>query len=87
MFASVSTKGGSGLAFDEQGHLYVAAGGLLHQLGNDGKPISTVPAPSGGIDFGAGVLRCADLYIASEAGLQILPLERAGMNVPWHRAP
>ena len=39
------------------------------------------------IEFGAGALRCNDVYVGSNgAGIVRHPLDVKGANVPWHRA-
>jgi hypothetical protein len=85
-FATVGRLRGRGIAFDDAGRLYVTAGDQLSQFDREGKLLMTMPAGWGGIDFGAGALRCNDLYIAGD-GLYALPLPVRGMDVPWHRTP
>lgn len=86
-FGTVAGTQGRGIAFDERGHLYVAAEGLLTELDPTGKLVQTFPSSAGGIDFGAGHLGCTTLYVAAHEGLRLHPLDVRGMNVPWHRTP
>lgn len=85
-FVSLGAKGGSGLAFDEAGDLYVAAEKLF-RVDPAGKIVAITPRAAAALDFGAGALRCADLYLGGSDGLRVQTGARKGLDVPWHRRP
>ena len=78
-----------GAAFDEMGRLYVSAGGLLRRIAADGSRVEMMMASNGAnIEFGAGALRCTDVYVGSNGGGIVRhTLDVKGANVPWHRQP
>jgi sugar lactone lactonase YvrE len=86
-FATVGRRWGKGITFDSAGRLYVTSEDLLSQFDRAGKLLMTMPSGSGGIDFGAGALDCAHLYVAGPNGLEVHTLDARGMDVPWHRLP
>jgi streptogramin lyase len=84
-FASLGAKAGAGLAFDEEGNLFVAAEKLF-EVSPAGKIVTTMPVAATALDFGAGALRCADLYVGG-TGIKVQAPGGKGMDVPWHRRP
>jgi hypothetical protein len=86
-FATVGFPEGRGIAFDEQGRLYVTTEGRLTIFDRQGKMIREEPSSAGGLDFGAGHLPCTTLYVAAREGLSAHQFDIRGMNVPWHRTP
>jgi hypothetical protein len=96
-FASLGVKGGAGLAFADDGHLFVTAGrffepaepfsgGQIFEIDPAGKIVATTPGNGPVLDFGAGALRCSDLYVGG-TGVKVAGVGRKGMDVPWHRRP
>jgi hypothetical protein len=96
-FASLGVKGGAGLAFADDGHLFVTAGrfyepaevfsgGQTFEIDAAGKIVATMPGNGPALDFGTGALRCSDLYVAG-TGIKVAGVGRKGMDVPWHRRP
>lgn len=81
----------AGMAFDADGFLYLAdsAGGRVLRVTTDGlsadEIITGLHAPTA-VEFGAGVLVCSDLYVATANGLvrHEMGTTRGG-DVPWHR--
>jgi sugar lactone lactonase YvrE len=87
--ASVGAGGGDGAAFDEMGRLYVTAGGQLRRIAADGSRVEMMmPSNGANIEFGAGALRCTDVYVGGNSGgIRRHMLDVKGANVPWHRQP
>jgi DNA-binding beta-propeller fold protein YncE len=79
-----------GVAFDADGRIYVTnnGGGTLIRLEADGTlpmELATGLSAPASIEFGAGPLRCTDIYVAK--GGALLRFEggtAAGRAVPWH---
>lgn len=80
-----------GLMFDARGRLYVTdnGGGALLRLEADGTGptrLRTGLPAAANLEFGTGVLRCDDLYIATGAGVVRYEMADApGPDLPWHR--
>jgi hypothetical protein len=78
-----------GLAFDQQGRLYLTRPGVqgaeLFRVDADGKNLVQVAAGPNlrSLAFGRGVLDCRDLYVASLSG----PLLRVTVDVPGAMVP
>jgi hypothetical protein len=96
-FASLGVKGGAGMAFAEDGNLFVTAGrffepaeplsdGQIFEIDPAGKIVAATPGNGPVLDFGAGALRCSDLYVGG-TGVKVAGVGRKGMDVPWHRRP
>jgi hypothetical protein len=69
------------------GRLYVTAGGMLRRIAANGASVDMMMASNGAnIDFGAGALKCTDVYVGSNnGGIRRHALDVKGMDVPWHR--
>jgi sugar lactone lactonase YvrE len=80
-----------GLAFDAMGRIYVTnnGAGTLTRLDADGSnPMRLLGGirAAASIEFGAGALRCSDIYVASSGALARFEMGDApGADVPWHR--
>ena len=87
VFATLPQAKGDGIAFDAKGRLYVTASSTLYEVGPDGKAVTPLGrTPGANIDFGAGALACADMYIAGNGqGLRLFRHDTPGLDVPWHR--
>jgi streptogramin lyase len=85
--ASLGAGNADGAAFDEMGRLYVTAGGMLRRIAANGASVDMMMASNGAnIDFGAGALKCTDVYVGSNGGgIRRHALDVKGMDVPWHR--
>lgn len=89
--------GADGLAFDAMGRMYVTAGGRLIRYDADGTNQMVLQMGLTGaanIEFGAGALRCTDIYVATGRtasggmGRSLFRYEMGdtpGAAVPWHR--
>ena len=84
---SIGAGNADGAAFDEMGRLYVTANGMLRRIAADGSSVDMMMASNGAnIDFGAGSLKCTDVYVGSnDKGIRRHTLDVKGANVPWHR--
>ena len=60
---------------------------MLRRISADGATVDMLLASNGAnIEFGAGGLRCNDVYVGSnDAGIRRHSLDVKGLNVPWHR--
>jgi sugar lactone lactonase YvrE len=89
-FATLPRTQADGIAIDNLGRLYVNVRGPVevYRIDTNGDDMRLIASGAGNanIDFGAGALRCTDLYMV---GPPLLRYENdtAGLNVPWHRAP
>lgn len=78
-----------GVALDRDGTLYVTdnGGGRLLRVEADGSvtPLLTGVSAAASLEFGAGVLDCEDLYVASGRVLRRYEMGTVpGRAVPWH---
>jgi sugar lactone lactonase YvrE len=88
--ATIASRLGSpdGVAVDRDGTIYVTdnGAGRLLQLQADGTSteLLTGISSAASIEFGAGVLDCEDLYVASGRALRRYEGTVPGRAVPWH---
>lgn len=80
-----------GLAFDAEGRIYVGDNGgrRLIRLDADGRNPEVLGmgiTAAANVEFGAGVLPCTDIYVASSGALFRYTMGTTrGAAVPWHR--
>lgn len=87
--ATVATgvSSADGIAIDENGVLYVGGGSRVYRIGAGGTPDMTLQMSHPGtanLEWGAGVLGCHDLYVATGTGLTRIALTVGQRAVPWH---
>lgn len=89
--ATVASRLGSpdGVALDALGRIYVTdnSGGTLTRLEADGSGpvvLATRISAAAAIEFGAGVLDCEDVYVATSGALVRHDGDTRGAAVPWH---
>lgn len=85
----------AGIAFDDRERIYLSLRAIpstVVRLDGSARPevLMTRPSPAhlGQMDFGAGPLRCNDLYVSDPFATGVrLSLDAAGSAVRWHRPP
>lgn len=78
-----------GLAIDAMGRFWVGLNsGSLVRLNGDGTNRTMISRPGGAtanVEFGAGALRCTDVYVATGGGVTRYEMNDVpGQMVPWH---
>jgi len=76
-----------GVAIDTTGVLYVGGGTRVYRIGTGGTPDMTLQmghAGTANLEWGAGVLGCHDLYVATGGGLTRITTTATQRAVPWH---
>jgi hypothetical protein len=84
---ATSVPSADGVALDEAGTIYVGGGSRVYRIGAGGTPDMTLQMGHTGtanIEWGAGVLGCHDLYVATGGGLTRIALTVGQRAVPWH---
>lgn len=82
-----SVPSADGVAIDASGVLYVGGGSRVYRIGATGMPDMTLQMGHPGtanLEWGAGVLDCHDLYVATGGGLTRIALGVGQRAVPWH---
>jgi sugar lactone lactonase YvrE len=86
--AATGVGSADGLALDAMGNLYVGSMNMgLLRVAPDGE-VTRLATISGAtnVEFGAGALRCTDIYVATGAGIRRYEMGTIpGADVPWHR--
>lgn len=84
---ATSVPAADGVAIDSNGILYVGGGSRVYRIGPGGTPDMTLQmghAGTANLEWGAGVLNCHDLYVATGTGLTRISLTVGERNVLWH---